>query len=275
MIRSGGWKLILPGPVSATLAIAVGMFVVAAVALSVNLTWQRDSFGWVEHTNKVLRTVSALERRIPEAESRERGYLLTGESGYLDSYSRSQDDIPKLLEALRQVVSDNPGQVQRVDELRPRIESRLAEFKQIVDFGPTRLNDALAILQTAQSRQLTTRIEETLGQFRQAELALLGARQRSANRDSVVATLIAAVMAVLAMLSAAMGAFLLRNQRSASQLRIAHEETRDQPWPTCGPFSRPSRMRWWSSTRGGRSNPSALPRSASWIRGRRCAGTEC
>jgi CHASE3 domain sensor protein len=223
-IRSGGWKLILPGPVSATLAIAVGMFVVAAVALSVNLTWQRDSFGWVEHTNKVLRTVSALERRIPEAESRERGYLLTGESGYLDSYSRSQDDIPKLLEALRQAVSDNPGQVQRVDELRPRIESRLAEFKQIVDFGPTRLNDALAILQTAQSRQLTTRIEETLGQFRQAELALLGARQRSANRDSVVATLIAAVMAVLAMLSAAMGAFLLRNQRSASQLRIAHEE---------------------------------------------------
>jgi CHASE3 domain sensor protein len=172
-IRSGGWKLILPGPVSATLAIAVGMFVVAAVALSVNLTWQRDSFGWVEHTNKVLRTVSALERRILEAESGERGYLLTGESGYLDSYSRSQDDIPKLLEALRQAVSDNPGQVQRVDELRPRIESRLAEFKQIVDFGPTRLNDALAILQTAQSRQLTTRIEETLGQFRQADLALL------------------------------------------------------------------------------------------------------
>jgi CHASE3 domain sensor protein len=89
------------------------MFVVAAVALSVNLTRQRDSFGWVEHTNEVLRTVSALERRILEAESGERGYLLTGESGYLDSYSRSQDDIPRLLEALRQTVSDGPGQVQR------------------------------------------------------------------------------------------------------------------------------------------------------------------
>ena len=86
------------------------------------------------------------------------------------------------------------------------------------------MNDALAIMRTAQSRQLTTRIEETLGQFRQTELALLGERQLSANRDTIVATLIAAVMAVLAMLSAAMGAFLLRNQRSASQLRIAHEE---------------------------------------------------
>ena len=37
-------------------------------------------------------------------------------------------------------------------------------------------------------------------------------------------TLIAAAMAVLAMLSAALGAFLLRNQRSASQLRLANEE---------------------------------------------------
>ena len=218
------WKLVLPGPVSVTLAIAVGMFVVAAVALSVNLTRQRDSFGWVEHTNGVLRTVSALERRILEAELGERGYLLTGESSYLDSYNRSQGDIPKLLETLRQAVSDNPSQVQRLDELRPRIEARLAEFKQIVDLGPTRLNDALEILRTAQSRQLTTRIEETLGQFRQAELALLGERQQRANRDTIVATLIAAVMAVLAMLSAAMGAFLLRNQRSASQLRVANEE---------------------------------------------------
>jgi two-component system, LuxR family, sensor kinase FixL len=206
-------NLVLPGPVSVILAIAVGMFVVAAVALSVNLTLQRDSFSSVEHTNGVLRTVSALERRILEAESGERGYLLTGESSYLDSYNRSQGDIPKLLAASRQAVSDNPSQVQRLDELRSRIEARLAEFKQIVDLGPTRLNDALATLRTAQSRQLTTRIEATLGQFRQAELALLGERQQRAKRDTIVATLIAAVMAVLAMLSAAMGAFLLISGR--------------------------------------------------------------
>ena len=90
------------GAVSGTLAIAVGLFVAAAVAFGVNLTRQRDSFGWVEHTNEVLRNISALERSILEAESGERGYLLTGESSYLDSYNRSQAEIPKLLEAVRQ-----------------------------------------------------------------------------------------------------------------------------------------------------------------------------
>ena len=218
------WKLRLPRPVSSTLAVAVAMFVVAAIALAVNLNWQRESFDWVEHTNAVLRTVSALERRILEAEFGERGYLLTGESAYLDSYNRSRAEIPKLLRAVQEAVSDNPSQAQRLDELRPGIDARLAEFKQIIELGPTRLNEALEILRTAQSRRLTSLIEEKLGEFRQAELALLGNRQQRANRDSIAATLIAAVMAVLAMLSAAMGAFLLKNQLSASQLRLANEE---------------------------------------------------
>jgi CHASE3 domain sensor protein len=154
------WKLALPGRAAATLAIALGLFVVATIALAVSLTRQRDSFGWVEHTNEVLRTVSALERRILEAESGERGYLLTGESNYLDTYNRSQVEVPKLLEALRQLVSDNPNRVQRLDELHPIVEARLAEFKQVVELGPAHSSDALEILRKARSRQLTTLIEE-------------------------------------------------------------------------------------------------------------------
>jgi two-component system, LuxR family, sensor kinase FixL len=202
----------------------LGLFLVAAVALGVNLARQRDSYGWVQRTNEVLRNISAVEKAILEAESGERGYLLTGESSYLNSYNRSQAAIPRLLEALRQAVFDNPSQSQRLDVLRPTVEARLAEFKQIVELGPMRLSEALAMLQTARSRQLTVLIEEQLGQFRQSEVALLGERQQRADRDTIVATLIAAAMAVLAMLSAAMGAFLFRDQRSASQLRVANEQ---------------------------------------------------
>jgi two-component system sensor kinase FixL len=108
--------------------------------------------------------------------------------------------------------------------LRSSIEARLTEFRQIVERGPTRLNEALAILRTAQSRRLTALIEDKLGQFRQAELALLRERERRADRDATLATVIVAAMGVLAMLSAAIGAFLLKNQRSANRLRVANEE---------------------------------------------------
>ncbi len=54
-------------------AIALGLFVVAALALGVNLARQRDSYGWVQHTNEVPHNISAVERAILEAESGERG----------------------------------------------------------------------------------------------------------------------------------------------------------------------------------------------------------
>jgi len=218
------WKVILPGRVSGTFAIALGLFVVAALALNFNLTRQSDSLGWVDHTNQVLRNISAVESRILQAESGERGYLLTGESSYLDNYNNSQSEIPKLLEVLRRLVTDNPDQIQRLDQLRPSIEARLAEFKQVIELGPARMNEALAFLRTVQSRHLTAVIQEGLGQFRQAELALLDERQERADRDTILATLSAAALAVLAMLSAAMGAFLLKDQRAGRQVRVANEQ---------------------------------------------------
>ena len=62
----------MPGLLSVTLA----LFLV--VALTFNLNRLRDSFAWVEHTNEVLRNISAVERALLQAESAERGYLLTG-----------------------------------------------------------------------------------------------------------------------------------------------------------------------------------------------------
>jgi PAS domain S-box-containing protein len=219
----------LPGRVSGFLAIALGLFVGAAVALNVNLSRLRDSFAWVEHTNEVLRNISASERALLEAESGERGYLLTGESSYLNSYNRSRAQIPKLLDLLKQLVSDNPDQTQRLDDLRQSVNARLAEFQQAIEAGPGRLNDALAILATARSRQLTPQIENKFAQLRQAELSLLEERQHNADHAAVLATSFAGATGILALLSAAFGAHLVQRQRDLGQLRAANEElTRSQ-----------------------------------------------
>ena len=105
------WKATPSRLVAGLLAAAIGLFIVAAVALAFNLTRLKSSFSFVEHTNEVLRNISSSERALLEAESGERGYLLTGESVYLESYNRSRDLLPKILEALRQLISDNPVQI--------------------------------------------------------------------------------------------------------------------------------------------------------------------
>ena len=62
------WKLMLPGRVSALLAIALGLFVVAAIAMGLNLVRLRESFAGVEHTNEVLR--NCRRRRTSSPRSR-------------------------------------------------------------------------------------------------------------------------------------------------------------------------------------------------------------
>jgi two-component system sensor kinase FixL len=223
-MRRTGWKLMLPGRVSGLLAVALVLLVGAATALTLSLAQVREGYFSVEHTSEVLRNISAIERTLLEAESGERGYLLTGESSYLGGYSRSQADIPRLLTTLKQLVADNADQTRRLSELGPDVEARQAEFKRAVELGPGRLDEALAILRTARSNQLTARIEDELGQLRGVELSLLKERQRATDRTVVAATFFAAAMGALALLCAAVGAYSLRRQRSISQLRDANEE---------------------------------------------------
>ena len=156
--------------------------------------------------------------------SGERGYLLTGDSSYLNGYSRSRAEIPRLLATLGKLVSDNTDQTQRLHELRGSIEARLAEFKQVIELGPSRQIEALEVLKTARSRQLTPKIENQLAELRHTEFALLDERQQTADRVAVFGTFIAAALGLLALLSAAIGAFLLERQWTISQLRAANTE---------------------------------------------------
>jgi two-component system sensor kinase FixL len=197
---------------------------VLGIALSFNLTRMRDAFAWVEHTNEVLRQLSAAERQLLEAESSERGYLLTGETSYLENYHQAQALIPDLLSALRTSASDNPVQTGRIDQLRENIDARLGEFKQAIDFGPKRPQEALGVLTNAKARRLTPEIERQVAEIRQAELTLLGERQRIADERVTATTYTAAALSIFIVLGAAVGAFLLERQSALDELRASNNE---------------------------------------------------
>ena len=226
MHRLNPWKAIRFRLVAGLLAAATGLFIVAAVALAFNLTRLRSSF-IVEHTNEVLRNISSGERALLEAESGERGYLLTGESAYRESYNRSRDLLPKILEDLKQLISDNPVQILHLDELHASIDARLTELEQVVELGPSGLDEALAILKTARSKQLTPRIETQLGQLRQTELSLLDARQQNHRRVTLLATAITGALGILALLSAAFGAYFLQRQRTMDLVQATNLQLSD------------------------------------------------
>src|SRR3546814_664648 len=64
----------------------------------------------VAHSNEVIGRLDELEARLRDAESAQRGYLLTGRVDYLAAYHNSRDRLPALAATVAGLVADNPAQ---------------------------------------------------------------------------------------------------------------------------------------------------------------------
>jgi CHASE3 domain sensor protein len=106
--------------------------------------------------------------------------------------------------------------------LRKNVETRLEEFKRAIEFGPTHLAEALAILATARAQQLTPEIERNVADLRQVELVLLEQRQRIADASVTSTTISAAALSIFVVVGVAIGAFLLERQSALGELRAAN-----------------------------------------------------
>ena len=205
----------------------IGLFLAAALltigagaALLLNLVWFRDSFNLVEHTNDVLRQISTAEVGLFQAESGERGWVLSGEASYLETYRQAVNLVTTSLRALNNLI-DSGEQRQRLQNLQGMIDARLNAFAQVVELGPARRDEALAILASERGRQSTSLITRTLDGMRRVETDLLVEREKSADRAAVYTTVTASALALLAILGAFLGAYLLQRQRTLTELRSA------------------------------------------------------
>ncbi|RED33299.1 multi-sensor signal transduction histidine kinase [Rhodopseudomonas thermotolerans] len=199
------------------------LFIVIAGALVLNLMRLRDSFSWVQQTNEALLALSGIQQAVLEAETSERGYLLTGVETYRDSYSRAREALATRLDSLRAVLADNPEQIAHIDELRLLTDMRMAQLGRVVELGPERMREALDILEQARVDRLTERIETSLTTLTRAEQALLIQRLSRHDRESLAAALITACLLILAVGSAAIAAFLIEHQRA-----VARQQEADQ-----------------------------------------------
>ena len=73
---------------------------------------------WVDHTDQVIARANALLKLLVDGETGMRGYLITGESVFLEPYHVEEESVGPTFEGLMELVSDNPPQVERLKALR-------------------------------------------------------------------------------------------------------------------------------------------------------------
>jgi signal transduction histidine kinase len=82
--------------------------------------------GWLAHSYRVMNTAELLKTKLTEAETGARGYVITGDSSFLQPYFSGLKEMPLILDELRMVVSDNKDQMGRVDSIGPLVQRRTA-----------------------------------------------------------------------------------------------------------------------------------------------------
>lgn len=139
-----------------------------------------DRAAWVAHTNEVLLVSGDLLSNIIDAETGQRGYLLTGSPSYLEPYYSGSSSAAKHLAKLKNLTVDNPGQQELLASIRKNLDMKIAELKETIDLAQSGDRAAsLELVQLNKGKQYMDYIREDVYAFMNNERILL--EQRKAN----------------------------------------------------------------------------------------------
>jgi methyl-accepting chemotaxis protein len=142
-----------------------------------------DTADWVTHTHTVKETLAGLLSSLNDAETGERGFVLTGEESYLAPYTAALQTIDAEVGKARELTVDNPRQQTRINQLRPLIAAKLADVAEIIALRRQRGEKAAVdVVGTNRGKTLMDDIRRVIGEMDEEESSLL--RDRVAKAKS-------------------------------------------------------------------------------------------
>src|SRR6266851_7578259 len=128
--------------------LVLGGFIIATAILAF-VGWESyrntarftEASEWRKHTYEVLRKLDATVARLVDAETGQRGYVLTGKEAYLEPYRAAIMEVGQTIATLKSLTSDNPNQQKRIQILEPLVGKKLAELQLTIDL---RRNEGVA-----------------------------------------------------------------------------------------------------------------------------------
>jgi PAS domain S-box-containing protein len=141
-----------------------------------------EAAAWQNHTYKVLNTLDETVARLDDAETGQRGYLLTGQDAYLEPYNRAIANLGPLVGHLKRLTSDNVNQQKRIQALEPLVEKKLAELHGTIDLyrkaGPSVAHDVVI---EGSGKRLMDQMRALIAAMANEEKELLEIRTEQAN----------------------------------------------------------------------------------------------
>ncbi|HXI11100.1 MAG TPA: response regulator [Thermoanaerobaculia bacterium] len=163
------------------LALASLLFIVGSSVKSIETLVETNRS--VVHTDEVIARIRQLLATIADSESSQRGYLLTGNTTFLEPYNQGLSGIPRALSQLRTLVLDNPAQQSRLQVLGRVIDEKVMVLADGVRIRTEEGSEAAQrFVAYGRGKSTMDQIREILQEMEQEESRLLVIRTRHAEQ---------------------------------------------------------------------------------------------
>jgi signal transduction histidine kinase/CHASE3 domain sensor protein len=177
----------------------------------------------------VIAALRLLLASATDAETGERGYIITGQEDYLEPYQSAMQNVSRALGELRRLTADDPVQQRRLGLLDPLLAERLAVLKQGIEVRRQGFLAAQAVVLNGRGKQLHDRIRGAVAEMEATEHALLLEREAVERQASTLARIVIIGGSMLAVVVVASALFVIGQAFMATRrAETALQESRDQ-----------------------------------------------
>jgi len=214
-------------PISVGLS-AVVLLMIALGALSYDSAEQlKNARNKVEHTYQVLLGLETFVSTLKDAETGQRGYLLTGRPVYLTPFHSARAQISKEVQVFRGLVHDNPEQMARFDQLYELAQQKIEMIETSIDLkAANKTKDVAALIDSERGRELMDRIRSIVDEMRQVENKLLlerdafeQERTSQAKKHTLAVTIGGSILLIL------VGWLLIKQKNATAAAQARADET--------------------------------------------------
>lgn len=216
------------GVVRRVAIIASMTLVLVAVAASLYLVRTVDNqLADIAKTYEVRRQARELMLSIVDAETGQRGYLITRDAAYLEPYNVAVGNLSHTYQSLLALLGDNPAQRARIEGLVPDLDAKRAEMARTIELMSAGQGaEALALLRSDTGLELMDRIRTSLQQVIGEEDDKL--IERNGRMELYRQLVIFTILAALAAAAVLAYALLSRTQKRVAALSEEQNLLRSQ-----------------------------------------------
>jgi PAS domain S-box-containing protein len=173
--------------------VAIAVATIAGGTLLVNLDYLRSTARQLETFRSAQGALERLQSSLLDAETGQRGYLLTGRAAYLKPYLDAKKVYPATMETLAVLAVNDSTLAQGLVELGPLIDDKIA----IIDRTIARFQSGGDVVPSDAGREAMDRIRNVIARLRAHVAAEIASTSAQSERRTTIAFVVAALATVL------------------------------------------------------------------------------